>query len=134
VYSKEYLNELKAQTAPPPRRSEAAKPTDTDVSAEALEDVSMELSSMDVLPDPGETIIPSESSITAAKQKRDRLRAVGATAAEEDGFISLEVSKRGAFKDEGPHPESRLMREDDDLGQGDDGALNLSTIVHSLTL
>ena len=73
------------------------------------------------LPDPGETLIPSGASILAAKQKRDRLRAVGASAKDEDDFISLEVARKGTFKDEGPHPSSWLMREDDDLGDGDDG-------------
>ncbi|KAH7098970.1 nineteen complex-related protein 2-domain-containing protein [Auriculariales sp. MPI-PUGE-AT-0066] len=125
VYSKEYLSELKAQTATPrrPEHQQQLADADGDISmaeSVALEDISMELSSMDILPDPGETLIPSESSIVAAKQKRDRLRATGSSKADEDGFISLEVTKRGALKDEGPHPESRLMREDDDLGEGDD--------------
>ncbi|EJD50811.1 hypothetical protein AURDEDRAFT_143230 [Auricularia subglabra TFB-10046 SS5] len=118
VYSKEYLSELKAQTqaTPPPRK---AADNDMEVDDTTFAEASVELSSMDVLPDPGETIIPSESSILAAKQKRDRLKAGKATA-EDDGFIALEVIKRGSFKDDGPHPESRLVREDDELGEGDD--------------
>lgn len=42
-----------------------------------------------------------------------------------DDFISLSVTKRDASRDQGPHPGSRLQREDDDLGEGDDGAYEL---------
>lgn len=35
-------------------------------------------------------------------------------------LISLSVSKREDMQ-QGPHPESRLMREEDELGEGDDG-------------
>lgn len=43
-----------------------------------------------------------------------------ASTGEEDGFISLSVTRKEDTY-QGPHPESRLMREDDDLGEGDDG-------------
>ena len=66
--------------------------------------------------------IPSESSILAAKQKRERMRETKPL--EEDGFISLSVTRRDA-EYKGPHPESRLVREDDELGEGDDGAFGL---------
>jgi GC-rich sequence DNA-binding factor len=65
-----------------------------------------------------DSIIPSESSILNAKQKRERLRTTG-TSNEED-FISLSVIRR-SDESKGPHPESRLMREEDELGEGDDG-------------
>lgn len=69
------------------------------------------------------TEIPSESSIAAAKQKRDRLRK-GTMAIQDDGdFISLSVTRKEDLY-QGPHPESRLMREDDDLGEGDDGKID----------
>ena len=64
-----------------------------------------------------DTSIPSTSSISAAKEKRERMRKLGP----EDDFISLSVTKRSELPP-GPHPESRLMREDDELGEGDDGA------------
>ena len=64
-----------------------------------------------------ETTIPSESSILAAKAKRDRLRNV--KHADED-FISLFLTGQGD-EYQGPHPESRLVREEDELGEGDDG-------------
>jgi hypothetical protein len=64
--------------------------------------------------------IPSESSIKVAKEKRGRLRQTQATG--EEDFISLSVAK---LEDgpKGPHPESRLMREEDELGEGEDGNL-----------
>ena len=65
-----------------------------------------------------DTNIPSSSAIQAAKEKRDRLKNTGASASED--YISLSVTKRNELP-QGPHPESRLMREEDELGEGDDG-------------
>jgi GC-rich sequence DNA-binding factor len=48
------------------------------------------------------------------------LRATGSTNSHADEYISLSLTKRDD-EYQGPHPESRLMREDDDLGEGDDG-------------
>ena len=55
-----------------------------------------------------------------AREKRERLRTLGASGNGED-YISLSVSKRDDFA-QGPHPASRLMREEDELGDADDGA------------
>jgi len=76
-----------------------------------------------------ETIIPSESSILAAKQRRERVRMSGITG---DDYITLAITKRHEDY-QGPHPESRLMREDDDLGEGDDGKLS-HELLYSLRL
>lgn len=69
------------------------------------------------------TIIHSESSIKTAKERRQRLRKAGVSA--EEDFISLSVTRREDI-DQGPHPESRLVREEDELGEGDDGSHSLS--------
>ncbi len=65
------------------------------------------------------------NAIQDAKKKRERLRALGtpnATTVPDQEFISLSLTKRPEEpEDQGPHPESRLMREDDDLGDGEDG-------------
>ncbi len=45
----------------------------------------------------------------------------------EDDFISLSVTRRA--EDQGPHPESRLVREEDELGEGDDGLSSLPAFV-----
>ena len=60
--------------------------------------------------------IPSASSIIAAKQKRERLRSVKGG----EDYISLSLTKREDYS-QGPHPESRLVREEDELGDADDG-------------
>ena len=62
--------------------------------------------------------LPSESSIKVAKEKRERLRKT--QAAGEEDFISLSLTRR-ADEPPGPHPESRLVREEDELGEGEDG-------------
>ena len=78
-----------------------------------------------------ETVIPSGASITAAKEKRERLRKSVATASED--YISLSLTKREDFSS-GPHPESRLVREEDELGEGEDGKWELFDIRLALTI
>jgi hypothetical protein len=63
-------------------------------------------------------LIPTSTSIKSAKERRESLRKSGA-GRDDDGFISLSLTARS--KDEGPHPESRLVREEDELGEGEDG-------------
>ncbi|KAG0704255.1 GCFC-domain-containing protein [Suillus ampliporus] len=110
VYDQAYLSELKAST-PSSRRGPVAEGYDADVSMDPG-DITMEATeiSVDI-----ETAIPSESSILSAKQRRERMRTHGT----EDDFISLSVTKRDTVP-QGPHPESRLMREEDELGEGED--------------
>ncbi len=79
-------------------------------------------------------IIPSQSFVLAAKEKRERLRTSSPPSPHTEDYISLSLTKRN---DEylGPHPESRLMREDDDLGQGDDGVIGqINCLSLDLTL
>lgn len=80
-------------------------------------------------------LVPGGDAVLDAKKKRERLRAIGApnaTAANAKGdnedFISLSLTKRPDDQEySGPHPESRLMRGDDDLGDGEDGRPALLT-------
>lgn len=51
------------------------------------------------------------------------MRAAGPSSSHTDEYISLSLTTR-VDEYQGPHPESRLMREDDDLGEGDDGELS----------
>jgi len=60
--------------------------------------------------------LPTSSSIAAAKQKRKLLRKTGREIG--DDYISLSLTKH---VDQGPHPMSRLVREEDELGEADDG-------------
>ncbi|KAJ3572963.1 hypothetical protein NP233_g2748 [Leucocoprinus birnbaumii] len=109
-YDQAYLNELKAGTP-------SARPsTNTDpITIPDGHDSSMQI--LDVEMEDTETMIHSESSIKAAKERRERLRKTGLSA--EDDFISLTVTRREDV-DQGPHPESRLVREEDELGEGED--------------
>lgn len=66
--------------------------------------------------EPGETSIPSESSIKVAKERRERVRRTKISG--EEDYISLAVSRR----DDNVHPESRLVREEDELGEVEEGS------------
>lgn len=65
--------------------------------------------------------IPSDAVIAAAKEKRRRGIAgeSGAGSTSED-FISLYDPRGSRQRDQDPHPESRLQREEDDVGSGED--------------
>jgi GC-rich sequence DNA-binding factor len=144
VYDEAYLNELKASTASSrPRFPEGgAHDEDTlmssvqgDLVVESLENSgnksynrSSVFADADTFSssDTGVAAIPSQSAVVAAKEKRERIRAIGTTSSHADEYISLSLTTRDdGYR--GPHPESRLMREDDDLGEGDDGAFIQST-------
>ncbi|KAI1794968.1 GCFC-domain-containing protein [Ganoderma leucocontextum] len=113
TYDAAYLSQLKANT-PSARPPQPPDSYDADVSMDV--DSPAQLSALSAIADDqAETAIPSASSILAAKQKRERLRVTK----DGDDYISLSLSKRDDFS-QGPHPESRLMREDDELGDADD--------------
>ncbi|KAF8517432.1 nineteen complex-related protein 2-domain-containing protein [Hysterangium stoloniferum] len=114
TYTKAYLDELKANTPSIRTTRQHDEDVDPDTSMDASFDLDGAIieNGADLLP---ESRIPSASAITAAKEKRGRLRG-----AEGDGdFISLSVSTSGDIP-QGPHPESRLMREEDELGEGEE--------------
>ncbi|KAG7445800.1 uncharacterized protein BT62DRAFT_950695 [Guyanagaster necrorhizus] len=109
-YDQAYLNELKASN----RRAPVSDPYDADMSMDISMDTGdLSIQSVDDVEALVETSIPSESSIKVAKEHRERLRVTG-----QEDFISLSLTRR--TEDLGPHPESRLVREDDEVGEGDD--------------
>ncbi|KAI0916948.1 hypothetical protein AcW2_007207 [Taiwanofungus camphoratus] len=122
TYDAAYLSELKATTptARPPLPVDAELSYDADMSLDADSLTQSSLTNIIDLSGDAEpeTYIPSGSSVLAAKQKRERVRALGTNSGGED-YISLSVSKRSDFS-QGPHPESRLVREEDELGDADD--------------
>jgi GC-rich sequence DNA-binding factor len=145
-YDAAYLKELKASTptSRPPLPTNV-DPYDADMSMD-IGDISVQSIDMDVgtcsahsflsanahnhekikiKTEESASYIPSESSIKVAKEKRGRLRQTQATG--EEDFISLSVAK---LEDgpKGPHPESRLMREEDELGEGEDGKPSYPTL------
>ncbi|KAJ7583627.1 nineteen complex-related protein 2-domain-containing protein [Mycena floridula] len=110
-YDAASLKELRAGTISRPTPvADASVSYDGDVSMSYDADVSLSVDPDDV----GELQIPSSSSILSAKEQRKRLQAQP----ESQDFISLTVATRS--DDQGPHPESRLIREEDELGEGDD--------------
>ncbi|KAJ9476426.1 hypothetical protein PHBOTO_000084 [Pseudozyma hubeiensis] len=139
LYTFKYLDELRSSTPTVPR-SRADSPITslgpgtriedpmliTQASRLALDDDST-LARTKFASDFAHDAIPSESVIRAAKEKRAKLRAAASnsTAAGED-FISLApFSNSSSLEkydrtgvDTGPHPHSRLQREEDELGDG----------------
>ncbi|KAJ3784612.1 nineteen complex-related protein 2-domain-containing protein [Lentinula aff. detonsa] len=118
IYDAAYLNELKKSTPSsraPPQAS--ADPYDADMSVDVSMD-SGDVSMVDVVDITGDsdTLIHTESTIKQAKERRERLRKSGVPSSED--YISMSVTRK--VDDQGPHPESRLVREEDELGEGDD--------------
>ncbi|KAH8114705.1 nineteen complex-related protein 2-domain-containing protein [Phellopilus nigrolimitatus] len=119
VYSKEYLSELKASTQSAPTNLPPVGNYESDMALDANEIDGAVIVDQEMTAESASEI-PAESSILAAKQKRERLRQTNpSTGQGEDEFISLAVTRKDDTY-QGPHPESRLMREDDELGEGDD--------------
>ncbi|KAJ7432756.1 nineteen complex-related protein 2-domain-containing protein [Mycena galericulata] len=119
TYDQAYLNQLKASTPSSRAPLPTGDPYDADMSMD-VGDMSVDISIQEIQSEDvfeSTTSIPSESSIKVARERRERLRTTATSG--EDDFISLSVVKR-AEESQGPHPESRLVREEDELGEGDD--------------
>lgn len=81
------------------------------------------------LPEDTTTVIYSEFSVKTARERRERLRKTDQLPGD---FVSLSVTRPEDI-DQGPHPDSRLVREEDELGEGDDGLCPLlSDVLWSL--
>ncbi|KAH9936526.1 GCFC-domain-containing protein [Fomitopsis serialis] len=120
-YDAAYLKQLKAST-PSTRPSMPEGDLSYDADMSMVED-SLPQSHMTGIIDLSaeaelETTIPSASAVQVAREKRERLRTLGTSSTSGD-YISLSVSKGSDFS-QGPHPESRLVREEDELGEADD--------------
>jgi hypothetical protein len=122
-YSKDYLNELKSSTPSTPQDLRSLQPG---VEDEGLDASELE-GAMIVETEPETAYIPSEAEIREKKERRARLAHekdfISLNDNEGDGSqLSLLLSKK--------KPESRLVREDEDLGEGfdefvDDGRISL---------
>ncbi|QRW06588.1 Pre-B-cell leukemia transcription factor-interacting protein 1 [Ceratobasidium sp. AG-Ba] len=122
VYDKAYLDELKAATQSAPAPTPGTQDVEMTLGIDEADGAVVVDDGMDTgdVFDTRPTEIPMSSAVIEAKKKRERMRLAGQTAPQED-FISLSVTRRDDVDTyQGPHPESRLMREDDDLGEGDD--------------
>ncbi|SJX60807.1 uncharacterized protein SRS1_12033 [Sporisorium reilianum f. sp. reilianum] len=143
LYTSKYLEELRSST--PTSRSRAHSPAPLQQPTgpgTRIDDPMVTQTSRIALDDPADDTlartkfaadfahdgIPSESVIRAAKEKRAKLRAAASATSTSDDYISLApFSNSSALKrydamevDDGPHPHSRLQREEDELGDGED--------------
>ncbi|KAG5653109.1 hypothetical protein H0H81_002256 [Sphagnurus paluster] len=112
TYDQAYLNELKAST--PSSRPPPVGEYDADITMDVDQVASMDVDGADLIT---EAVIPSESSIKVARERRKRIQKTGVSG--EEDYISLSLVRQ-SDEPQGPHPESRLVREEDELGEGDD--------------
>ncbi|OXG25371.1 GC-rich sequence DNA-binding factor [Cryptococcus neoformans Ze90-1] len=127
VYSREYLSELKAATPTrAPRDVTDTIEDDDDVDSSGLSRLAREKYASSFAQDTTAGI-PDATTIAAAKMKRQAgMGGNGAaTASAENGEDYISLGSGGgkiAIYDaqQGPHPESRLMREEDEEGEGDE--------------
>ncbi|GJN92794.1 hypothetical protein Rhopal_005832-T1 [Rhodotorula paludigena] len=112
VYSKEYLDELKRGQLNTPRGGAAAAEASA---GDGFDDLTRSKFGTERMYDAADSI-PTTDAISRAKARREEMRKAGvnAPARGEDGFISLEVG----FANKGG--DSRLVREEDELGDGDE--------------
>ena len=128
TYSKDYLNELKSSTPTTPKDFAALQATAEDDGFDASELEGAMIVGIDEKFEVGASaaFIPSEPEIKEKKERRARL-------AHEQDFIALEDEGSGRQLSLLPRKkkaESRLVREDEDLGEGfdefvDDGRISL---------
>lgn len=120
-YSQDYLSQLKASTP-----SRASRPVTMDDELEDGSGLSRLAREKYASVDTTEGI-PDTAAIAAAKMKRQaRLENSKHDIGQEEDFISLGGGKLVVHdgEDRGPHPESRLMREEDEGDEGDEGKLD----------
>lgn len=129
TYSKDYLNELKSSTPSAPKDLEymhAAVEEDEGLDVSELEGAMIVDTEKKFGPKLAATLIPSEAEIRQKKERRARL-------AQEKDFISLDADddqRQLSLLPRKKKTESRLVREDEDLGEGfdefvDDGRISL---------
>ncbi|SCZ88564.1 BZ3500_MvSof-1268-A1-R1_Chr10-2g03001 [Microbotryum saponariae] len=112
VYSSEYLQELKSATLSTPPPPPPPPPASTSHDDLTLSKFASRFATSDD-PHPESSPIPTTAAIASAKARRERLRTQGPSA----DFISLQIASSSSSK---TGSQSRLVREDDDLGDGID--------------
>jgi hypothetical protein len=128
TYSKDYLNELKSSTPSAPKDLKAVHVAEeVGLDASELEGAIVVDMEEKFGPSPVAAFIPSEAEIREKKERRARL-------AKEEDFISLndddDDRRQLSLLPQKKKVESRLVREDEDLGEGfdefvDDGRISL---------
>ncbi|WVF68661.1 hypothetical protein IAT40_003432 [Kwoniella sp. CBS 6097] len=129
LYSKEYLTQLKASTPTrAPRTTEIEDDEDIGVAgSDGLSSIARNKYASTIVEDTTAGI-PDATAIAAAKAKRHAALESQKHGGGEEDYISLGEGKIAVYDgDQGPHPESRLMREEDDLGDGDEDLAAFTT-------
>jgi GC-rich sequence DNA-binding factor len=121
IYSSEYLSQLKANT--PSRGPKVDDEEDEDEGEESggLSRAAREKFASTLREDTTAGI-PDEAAIAAARMKRQAAVNTAKRGVESEDYISLGGGQIAVWDGEkGPHPESRLMREEDEGEEGDEG-------------
>ena len=124
MYSKEYLSELKASTpSRAPRVDDATPEGQNGQSGEegGLSAVARDKYASMIVED-STAGIPDAAAVASAKMKRQAAVESAKRGVDSEDFISFGGGQIAVYDGEkGPHPESRLMREEDEGGEGDEG-------------
>ena len=117
TYSSEYLSELKAST--PSKVPQRVTVENEDEDEAGLSRLARDKYASQYVDDTTAGI-PDAAAVAAAKSKRQA--AVESTKHDlGEDYIALGGQVAVYDGEKGPHPESRLMREDDEVGDGDEG-------------
>jgi GC-rich sequence DNA-binding factor len=133
-YSSDYLSQLKAST---PTRGPRPVTVDDDDDIEEVDANGLSKMARDKYASIDTTEgIPDTAAIAAAKMKRQaRVESSKHDINGEEDFISLGGGRLIVHDgDKGPHPESRLMREEDEGDEGDEGESYPSLQIWSLLI
>lgn len=134
-YSSDYLSQLKAST---PTRGPRPPRVDDDDGIEEVDANGLSKLARDKYASVDTTEgIPDTAAIAAAKMKRQaRVEISKHDAGNEEDYISLGGGKLIVHDgdDRGPHPESRLMREEDEGDEGDEGEYFYLSCRHPLMI
>lgn len=135
-YSKDYLAELRNSTPSTPKGSKSAAASEDDEPSKAL-DIASKFGPLASFKSDDSSLIPTEAEIREKKERRARL------AKQQQNFIPLDGEEDEGFASDGSesrneiilppkekYPESRLVREDEDIAEGfddfvEDGKISL---------
>lgn len=109
-YNADYLNELKSSTPSTPKDLKSRTDIEDDV-VKAL-DLASKFGTDMTACDIGNSIIPTEAEISEKKERRARLA--------KQEFIALSDEEEDNFLSRKKHPDTRLVRDDEDFAEGFD--------------
>lgn len=135
-YSKDHLAELRNSTPSTPKDPKLAAASEDDESSRAL-DIASKFGLLASLKADDSSVIPTEAEIKEKKERRARLAKqqqnfISLSGDEDEGFASDDSESRNeiSLRPKDKYPESRLVREDEDIAEGfddfvEDGKISL---------